>query len=649
MGRRVISLLSALCVALAAFAGTALTASADTVGGTVVNIDAGSKLYVRSEPDTSKNNVIDKLSNSDKVTVLEFVTANGKEWYRVTTKAGVTGYCSAEYVALDVTYQTDEEFEAYLSLQGFPEDYKPALRKLHAAYPTWIFKADKLSMTFDKAVSEESVVGRNTIRSPDAWKSMEKGAYDWDKKEYVAFDSGGWVSTTRDVVAYYMDPRNFLNETYIFQYEDLTYSDAHTVAGVKAILPAVLADIAQLLLDAGKKNDVSAYFLATKIVQEGTVTNKLALGQVPGYEGYYNYFDIGAYAHDGNSAVTNGAIYAKNHGWNTPEKCLNDSAAYLAEKYISLGQNTTFYQKYNLTNTTSGLYKHQYMTNVAGAASEGRVMYTRLSAENRACAHVFRIPVYKSMPAVVSPRPSETGNNNNFLNSITVGGCILTPTFNRYTASYAVQVGSSVEELTVAGEKSDSDATLTGGGTVKLNTGENTVKLTVKSTSGATRIYTVVITREPGGEEPSDDTPAPTITGKTYTVNADKKTVTKIEPGTETAAFLKALDVRDGTAKLVTAEGKDKTAGPVATGDILRIYSGDKLFAAYAVLIYGDVNGDGAVNSMDLRVAQKHILRVSTLTGYYLAAADSNKDGAVNSMDLRVTQKYILKVTKTLQ
>ena len=37
------------------------------------------------------------------------------------------------------------------------------------------------------------------------------------------------------------------------------------------------------------------------------------------------------------------------------------------------------------------------------------------------------------------------------------------------------------------------------------------------------------------------------------------------------------------------------------------------------------------------------------IEGYYLTAADSSKDGSLTSLDLRVTQKYILKITNTLQ
>lgn len=629
--RRLTALFLCVCLLLGSLGGTSLLA-ATVCTGEVVGIDPDSVLNVRSGPGTQYG-IVGKLKNGDTVTILE----TSGSWYKISA-GSLTGYVSAAYIHIHAQYDSDQDFEAYLTAQGFPESYKPALRQLHAQYPRWVFKARHLTMTWAEALQGESPVGLNTIQSPEAWKSMEYGAYNWDTKAYVSFDSGGWCAAAPAVIAYYMDPRNFLDGTYIFQFEELSYSADQTEAGVKAILPDVLDKHAADLLKAAGESGVSAYFLATKIVQEGTVQNGLALGTVPGYEGYYNFFDIGAYAANGNSAVTNGAIYAKNHGWDTPYKCFIDSANQLGKYYIKAGQDTTYFQKYNVTNAASGYYRHQYMTNVAGAASEGAI---RSRTAVRDTGLIFVLPVYKEMPAAAAVKPATTGNNNNFLDSITVSGCTLTPTFDRYTMAYAVQVGSAVESVQVSAKLNNSNAKLTGGGTVRLNHGENRVDLTVTATSGAIRTYTVIITREG-----SSSGQKPAITGKTYTVGT---TITKVEPGTGVSAFLNALAVQNGTAAVYTAAGAEKPTGIVATGDIVRLYSGTAVTASYPVVIYGDVNADGAITSQDLRVIQKHILKVQALTGYAYQGADANKDGSVTSQDLRTIQKYILKVTQSIQ
>lgn len=630
--RRRLALWLCVCLLISSVFGGGLAQAATTVSTGTVHVS--DSLRVRSGPGTSYT-VVGWLYNGDVVTILE--TTADKSWYKI-TKGSLEGYASADYITVNAQYTTDADFEAYLTAQGFPESYKPALRKLHAQYPKWVFKAKQLTMTFAEAQTGEGRVGRNTIQSPEAWKSMEYGAYNWSTKSYVSFDSGGWCSAAAPVIAYYMDPRNFLDETYIFQFEELSYSADQTEEGVKAILPAVLDKHAADLLKAAKETGVSAYFLATKIVQEGTAQNGLALGTVPGYEGYYNFFDIGAYAANGNSAVTNGAIYAKNQGWDTPYKCFVDSANQLGKYYIKAGQDTTYFQKFNVTNAASGLYGHQYMTNVMGAASEGAI---RSRTAQRDVGLVFIIPVYRDMPNATAAMPSKTGNNNNFLESISVGAYSLTPTFDRYTMSYAVQVESTVETVQVAAKLSDSGAKLSGAGTVRLNHGENKVTLTVTATSGAIRTYTLTITREG-----TDAGAKPSITGKTYSVG---EYITGVAPETTVTEFLSALAVKDGSAALYTAAGGEKTAGPVATGDIVRLYSGTTVTASYPVVIYGDVNGDGKVAPVDALRMQKHLVGLLTLSGPQLKAADTDKNGKLQPVDVLRVQKYLVGLLKALQ
>ncbi len=642
MRKRVLSFLLVLCLLTNLLVGFVALA-ADTVSTGTVHVD--DTLRVRSGPNTSSS-VVGYLYNNDIVTIHETVTAaNGDRWHRI-SKGTLSGYAHSAYITVNATYETDEQFEAYLTAQGFPEDYKPALRSIHAQYPNWIFRAEHLSMTWATAHTAESEVGLNTVQSPDAWKSMEYGAYNWNTNTYVTYDTGGWVTAAPALVAYYMDPRNWLDSTYIFQFEDLTYSDDQTVAGVQAILPAALDKYAEDVLKASKETKVSAYFLATRMTQEGSHINGLGTGEL----GYYNFFSYGAYETTVNgvtiSAVQNGLNYAKAEGWDTPYKCLVGSAQRIGKGYINLGQDTLYYQKFNFTNTTSGLYTHQYMSNVAAPSSEGRIRRNAATDEQLKANLTFTIPVFKSMPSKAAPMPSKTGNNNNFLTAVTVEGHSLTPTFDRYTMTYSLQVGETVSTITVKTTRSSSAATVKGDGQVSLKHGENIIPITVTATSGETRTYTLTVTRE--GEPDEDEeqpTPQPTITGKVYTVG---DTVTKVEPDTTVTEFIKNLAVTNGTAAVTNAAG-EKKSGLVGTGDILRLYSGDKLHASYPIVIYGDVNGDGKVSSLDLRVAQKHILKVSTIDGYYLTAADSSKDGALTSLDLRVTQKYILKITNTLQ
>ena len=633
----------------------------DGATGTVFNINSGSKLYVRKEASTSAT-VLDKLQNGDVVAVLA-QSEDGK-WYQVTTASGITGWCTAAYIRINKSYETEEEFEAYLTEQGFPEDYKAALRNLHAHYPNWTFEATILPMTFAEAVAGESEVLKNALDEdeyPEAWLSMEYGAYDWKTGTYVELDSGGWVTPTAEIIAYYMDVRNWLDFTHIFQFENQLYSEKHTLSGVQAILPSRYDGYAADVLQAGKDANVSAYFLATRMAQEGSKIDGTWVGDDGvSYKGYYNFFNIGAYAGSQygtyHGAVTNGAIYAKRQGWDTPYKCILGSAQFLGKNYIHKNQNTTYYQKFNVAG--ENLYNHQYMSNIDAPTAESKIRAGKATAEELAGGIAFVIPVYKDMPETVSPKPSETGNNNNFLDSLTVEGFKLSPTFDRYTMEYAVEVEKETTEVTVSAVTNSKEAILAGTGTIQLHKGENLIPIAVTATSGAVRTYTLSVFCEADVPDPPPDlppdlppeppvTPTPVIEGTTYLIG---DTVSGVEPETAVADFITALAVKDGTAKVTATDGTEKTEGILVTGDTLTVSDNDgKVCVTLSVVIYGDATGDGKINSQDLRRIQRHILGVAALEGHLLTAADVNRDGKVNSQDLRQAQRYILGLTTSLQ
>ena len=63
------------------------------------------------------------------------------------------------------------------------------------------------------------------------------------------------------------------------------------------------------------------------------------------------------------------------------------------------------------------------------------------------------------------------------------------------------------------------------------------------------------------------------------------------------------------------------------------------------VIFYGDVNGDGKINSVDLLVLQRHILEIEKLGDIYPKAGNINKNGkAPSSVDLLLIQRHILQL-----
>lgn len=200
-------------------------------------------LNVRSAPGTG-NTIIGKLSYGAAVTVLgEAAASDGAVWYQIrfTGTGGVqaTGYVLSSYIKFSTASSTSSDFEAYLNSQGFPESYRPALRELHAKYPQWIFTVFDTGLDWNDVIQNESLVGRNLVSSSSisSWKSTANGAYDWGTSTWPGFDGSSWVAASEDIIRYYMDPRNFINETYIFQFLSQSYdASIHTREGLVSLV-----------------------------------------------------------------------------------------------------------------------------------------------------------------------------------------------------------------------------------------------------------------------------------------------------------------------------------------------------------------------------------------------------------------------------
>lgn len=513
--KKIISYILSFAVA-ASMAASCLTASAANMTGSCT----ADVLNVRSGAGTGYSKT-GTVSYGDSLTILSETTdSSGSKWYKISC-GNVTGYVSAAYVQLTSSgsqSSSDADFESYMTKQGFPESYKPYLRKLHEQHPKWIFTAQKLGVNWNTALKEECVVGRNLVHSSAlaSWKSMEKGAYDFNGGYWYGLD-GSWVAASKEIIMYYMDPRNFLNDTYIFMFENQSYDPSYqTESGVKTILADTFMSgsytcpdtkkkytYSQTFMDAAKKSGVSPYHLASRCRNEQGVNGApQSLGTVKGYENYFNFFDIQAYATSTMTAAEMGCKYAKTTNptyllpWTNQYKSIVGGSIFLGTGYITKGQDTLYLQKFDMVDGGNGLYYHQYMTCVFGQANEAISLKNAYSQDILNSAMEFKIPVYNNMPDKLCPKPTSSGDNNNYLKSLSVSGTSISPKFDKFTASYTAKVNAEVSSVTVNANPLGKSAKVSGKGKVSLKTGENTVKVTCTAASGVKRTYTIKITRK---------------------------------------------------------------------------------------------------------------------------------------------------------
>lgn len=513
--KKIISYILSFAIA-ASMAASCLTASAANMTGSCT----ADVLNVRSGAGTSYSKT-GTVSYGDSLTILSETTdSSGAKWYKISC-GNVTGYVSAAYVQLTSSGSqgsSDADFESYMTKQGFPESYKPYLRTLHEQHPKWIFTAQKLGVDWNTALKEECVVGRNLVHSSAlaSWKSMEKGAYDFNGGYWYGLD-GSWVAASKEIIMYYMDPRNFLNDTYIFMFENQSYDPSYqTESGVKTILADTFMSgsytcpdtkkkytYSQTFMDAAKKSGVSPYHLASRCRNEQGVNGApQSLGTVKGYENYFNFFDIQAYATSTMTAAEMGCRYAKTTNptyllpWTNQYKSIVGGSIFLGTGYITKGQDTLYLQKFDMVDGGNGLYYHQYMTCVFGQANEAISLKNAYSQDILNSAMEFKIPVYNNMPDKLCPKPTSSGDNNNYLNSLSVSGTSISPKFDKFTTSYTATVKAEISSVTINANPLGKSAKVSGKGKVSLKTGENIIKVTCTAASGVKRTYTIKITRK---------------------------------------------------------------------------------------------------------------------------------------------------------
>ncbi len=301
-----------------------------------------------------------------------------------------------------------------IDVYQFPESYQRKLLALKEQHPNWTFEPVYTGLKWEDAVNGEMQGSRSLIsRSANSYcKGAEYGQ--------------GWYYASKDAVKYYMDPRNFLDQEKIFMFQDLhSYNGQISLADVDTFLnktfmssslgyaPGTDMTFAQIFIKCGTELGVNPFHLASRVYQEqGKGKSPLISGTYPGYEGYYNYFNVSASGNTNEVVIINGLKYAKNRDWNNAYKSINGGADLIINKYVKCGQDTVYFEKFNVSpNSSYGKYTHQYMQNIMAPWSESKSMFSEYNSVGKVNGDfVFKIPVYEDMPRGACPYPSENSN-----------------------------------------------------------------------------------------------------------------------------------------------------------------------------------------------------------------------------------------------
>lgn len=536
--------------------------------------------------------------------------------------------CGNKAFAVNQTTSTDINS---INSNQYPQ-IKEMLQSLQKEHPNWKFKILYTDINWADAISNEYIGHGSSPRNLVPANNINYGA-EWicsicgTEKTY---DSGKWNCASSSAIAYVMDPRNSINNTNIFQFLELSYSECSRDS-IKAMVANTFLksdSCINAIMESAKKYNVNPYYIVARILQEqskdGSTLSK-GQGYNGQYVGVYNVFNIGASGSGKENVILNGLKRAQSEGWTTLESSIIGGTQIIAKSYIARGQNTLYLQKFDVDNSDGQLYWHQYMQNLVAAQSEGKTL--RKTFEDMGSingAYTFIIPVFKNMTQTATPKPSTpnidipTGTD---LVRVNVTGSLYLrdkpkKDANKIGSVYKDDIITRLEKATQKVDGTYWDYVITANGTKgyaarETYEGESTYKL-----------YLVPLNNEP-------EDPTTTIKNSKVKINTQTDEVTTV-PGATVKDFADLLKIevvaKNAKGEVLPANAK------LATGCVIN--------NTYTVVVLGDVNGDGATTALDAAMILRYTVGQYNLTSIFKQAGNMSNAGAPTALDAAKILRY---------
>ena len=522
---------------------------------------------------------------------------------------------------------------------------KEQIQQLKTKHPNWSFKILYTDIDWNEAIGKEYLGHGSSPKNlvpkthNSSWICNICGV---DK----AYDNGSWRCASKSGIEYMMDPRNSINEADIFQFEELTSTGSDVNIVKKMTNGTFLQGREQEITNIANTKGVNAYYIVARLIQE---QGKSGSELISGKTGYYNAFNFGASGSTSEQVIANGLAYAKKKGWDTLEKSISGGVDLIANEYIKIGQNTLYFQKFNVTKKST--FAHQYQQNLFAAKTESATLRnTYLDIESYDSKHTFIIPVFKNMPskACLTPDGNSTATSGADLVKINV----TTSLKLRKAPEDSTKVDWLWKDEIVA-RLEKGTTKINGAYWDKIQKANGNVGYAPRETFDYEtdyKLYLVPINTTNGSNNSGNNSNSNGNNSNNNSNNNenkyhntvkvlinDEKKIIKVSPDAIAKDILEAFG---GSVKITKADGSflNGENDNMATNLIVK--------DTYTVIKKGDANADGIVNSFDYIRVMNYIMGRKQLNGYEKEAADANNDGIVNSFDYIRIMNYIMGTKK---
>ena len=494
---------------------------------------------------------------------------------------------------------------------------KEAVKSIKASHPNWNFKILYTGLDWHDVIQNEytghnatptNLIPANSNTYNNNWICSICGT--------KTYDTGDWHCASESAIAYMMDPRNFLDDSNIFQFLELSYTSYNYEQILNMVSGSYLnkTSVIDTIIDSAKTYNVNPYYIIARLIQEqGKAGTELVAGNGynGNYVGYYNAFNIGATGNTRADVILNGLKRAQKEGWTSLEASIRGGVRIISKNYIARGQNTLYLQKFDVEISDGTLYTHQYMQNLLAAKNEAAQITKVMKNIGMDNSYTFVIPVYENMPQFTKTEPNLKYTEIEELVKVNVTGNLRI----RNAPSGGQTIGwLNGEDIITRLEKAES----------KVN---GTYWDKVKSASG---IYGYVARETYEGAQEY----------KLYLVPVEE-----IKP--EQPETPKPEETLPENGENNNPEGEDEENGGENNnpegeeGDNNEDNSGEN--EEIIEVKIGDVNNDGKISPTDYVLIKNHIMQIKVLlTDSEKKAADVNKDGKISATDYVLIKNHIM-------
>jgi hypothetical protein len=220
-------------------------------------------------------------------------------------------------------------------------------------------------------------------------------------------------------------------------------------------------------------------------------------------------------------------------------------------------------------------------------------------------------------------RPSDDNTN---LASLVPSVGELTPDYDDDIDEYMIFLAGDIDTITFAVEAESAYATVIGGEETTLTTGANDIAITIIAEDGTIRIINITVIMA-----------ETTIITTAYTINRDLPDLDPSDPSYIDHAYVIGMEDQLRISDFITQFDNDEeylrvydSLGNritnentfIGTGMVLKLDIRDTVYDWLYIVVRGDINGDGIIDSVDIGLMADFIGRFSVQTGVYLVAMD---------------------------